>query len=253
MEYFRFGSGSRTLVMLPGLSVRSVLVDARVIAEQYKDMAEDFTIYVMDRRLDIPEKYDVRDMARDTAEAMEALELKDVCLFGASQGGMMAMVIAAEHPELVRRLAVGSSSAQVTEERYRGLREWVDLAKKKDAKALYMRFGEKIYPPAVFEKYRPVFMIAAHMATDRDLERFVTLAEGTRGFDVLEDIARIKCPVLVTGSLDDAVLGPDSSPQIAEALRGVTDVELHMYDGYGHDSFDTAPDYIDRLTVFFTK
>lgn len=253
MEYFRFGKGSRPLVILPGLSVRSVLVDAKVIADQYSDMAEDFSIYVLDRRLDMPEKYGVRDMARDTAEAMEALELKDVCLFGASQGGMMAMLIAAEHPELVSKLAVGSSSACVTEEQYRGLEEWVDLAKKKDAKALYMSFGDKIYPPEVFEQYRPVFMIAAQMATEKDLERFVTLAEGTKGFDILEDIKRIKCPVLITGSLDDAVLGPDSAPQIAEALKGVTDAELYMYDGYGHDSFDTAPDYRDRLTEFFLR
>jgi pimeloyl-ACP methyl ester carboxylesterase len=253
MEYFRFGKGDRPLVILPGISVRSVLVDANVIADQYKDMAEIFIIFVMDRRLDMPEKYNVRDMARDTAEAMQSLGLKDVYLFGASQGGMIAMTIAAEHPELVRRLAVGSSSACVTQEQYRGLEEWADLARKKDAEALYMSFGEKIYPPAVFEEYRPVFQIAAKMAADRDLERFVILAEGTEGFDIREDLKHIKCPVLITGSLDDAVLGPESSPRIADALNGVTDTELYMYDGYGHDSFDTAPDYRDRLTEFFLR
>ena len=253
MEYFRFGKGDRPLVILPGISVRSVLVDAKVIADQYRDMAEIFNIFVMDRRLDMPEKYCVREMARDTAEAMQALGLKDVCLFGASQGGMIAMTIAAEHPELVRRLAVGSSSACVTREQYRGLEEWAELARKKDAEALYMSFGEKIYPPAVFEQYRQVFLIAAKMATERDLERFVILAEGTEGFDITADLKRIKCPVLVTGSLDDAVLGPDSAPRIAEALKGVTDAELYMYDGYGHDSFDTAPDYRDRLTEFFLR
>ena len=114
-----------------------------------------------------------------------------------------------------------------------------------------MSFGEKIYPPEVFEQYKPAFLIAAQMAAEKDLERFVTLAEGTKGFDILEDLKHIKCPVLVTGSLDDAVLGPDSSPQIAEVLKGVTDVKLYMYDGYGHDSFDTAPDYTGRLMEFF--
>ena len=254
MDYFKFGHGERTLVILPGLSVQSVMPFAHAVAATYNVLAHDFTTYVFDRRKGfLPERYTVQDMAHDTSEAMQELGLGPVDIFGASQGGMMAMLIAAEHPELVSKLAVGSSSACVTEEQYRGLEEWVDLAKKKDAKALYMSFGDKIYPPEVFEQYRPVFLIAAQMATEKDLERFVTLAEGTKGFDILEDIKRIKCPVLITGSLDDAVLGPDSAPQIAEALKGVTDAELYMYDGYGHDSFDTAPDYRDRLTEFFLR
>ena len=43
----------------------------------------------------MPLPYPVRDMARDTAESFRVLGLKDVCLFGASQGGMIAIVLAA--------------------------------------------------------------------------------------------------------------------------------------------------------------
>ena len=90
MQFFRFGSGPRTYVILPGLSVQSVMASAEAVAQAYASFAEEYTIYVFDRRAALPPVYTVRDMARDTAEAMLALGLHDIYLFGASQGGMMA-------------------------------------------------------------------------------------------------------------------------------------------------------------------
>ena len=119
MDFFRFGRGEKTLVILPGLSVQSVMGAADAIAEAYRPIEDKFTVYVFDRRTDIPSPYPIRDMARDTAEAFRALGLKDVCLFGASQGGMIALVLAIEYPELVGRMVLGSSSANVQEAQYR--------------------------------------------------------------------------------------------------------------------------------------
>ena len=77
MQYFRFGTGARTLVILPGLSVQSVMGSAEAVAAAYASFAEDYTIYVFDRRETLPEAYPVQEMARVTAEAMKALGLKD--------------------------------------------------------------------------------------------------------------------------------------------------------------------------------
>lgn len=114
MEYFRFGQGSRTAVILPGLSVTSVMGSRESIAKQYAAWNSAFTTYLFDRRKDLPETYSVYDMARDTADAMRVLGLSDVCLFGASQGGMIALVLTIENPDLVGRLALGSTSAAMT-------------------------------------------------------------------------------------------------------------------------------------------
>ena len=46
MDYFRFGNGSRTMVILPGLSVQSVMASARLIADAYEMFAEEYTVYV---------------------------------------------------------------------------------------------------------------------------------------------------------------------------------------------------------------
>ncbi len=251
MDYFRFGRGEKTLVILPGLSVQSVMGAADAIAEAYRPIEDRFTVYVFDRRTDIPSPYPIRDMARDTAEAFRALGLKDVCLFGASQGGMIALVLAIEHPELVGRMVLGSSSANVQEAQYRVIEKWIRLAKAGDREGLYLAFGREIYPPAVFEQYREALIAAAGTVTDRDLERFVILAEGTKGFDVVKELDRIRCPVLAIGVFEDSVLDSDATMEIAEKLDVRPDFRLYMYTGHGHAAFDTAPDYKERILRFF--
>ncbi len=251
MDFFRFGQGRRPLVILPGLSVQSVMGASSAVAGAYRPLTEDFTIYVFDRRKELPASYPVEEMARDTAAALCALGLARVCLFGASQGGMLAMKIAAEQPALVERLALGSTAARVTEARGRVMDTWIRLAEDGDAQALYLAFGEALYPPALFAASRSLLCDAARGVTEADLRRFVILAKGTRGFDALADLGRIECPVLVIGAEDDRVLGADASREIAAQLRGRPDCTLYMYEGGGHAAYDTAPDYKERLRRFF--
>ena len=253
MQYFRFGTGARTLVILPGLSVQSVMGSAEAVAAAYAPMTEDYTIYVFDRREILPEIYTVPDMARDTAEAMLALGLKDVYLFGASQGGMMALVIAIEYPALVKKLVLGSSSAHVQPEQFRVIERWIALAEANDPVGLYLAFGEEIYPPAVFEQFREALVAAGKTVTEAELRRFITLAKGIEGFDVSERVAEIQCPVLAIGVYEDAVLDADATMEIAEKLDPRPDFRLYLYMGYGHAAFDTAPDYRERIKRFFEE
>lgn len=251
MDYFKFGEGDKVMVILPGLSVVSVMGSKGTIADAYAPMANDFTIYVMDRRADMPDPYTVYDMAEDTVTVFEELGLKDIYLFGASQGGMIAMTIAISHPELVAKLALGSTSASVRTEDLNSFPTWVDLAERRDAAALYQAFAKALYPEETYKAYKDVFNMMASTVTEEDLRRFVIQAKGTEGFDVLDRLSEIRCPVLLLGANDDAVLKPEASEAIIEKLSGREDFEYFMYDGYGHAAFDTAPDYKERLLKFF--
>jgi len=250
MRYFHFGTGARTMVILPGLSLQSVMELADAVTESYRSLTEDFTIYLFDRREDLPEDYTVYDMGRDTAEAMQALGLRDVSLFGASQGGMMAQVIAIEYPELVHRLVLGSTSSHVLPEQYAVIEEWIRLAEAKDAVGLCLDFGRRIYPPAVFEQVRGALADAGKAATEEELRRFVILARAIRGFSVVDRLDRIRCPVLAIGDAGDEVLDADATMEIAEKLDFRPDSRLYLYTGFGHAAFDTAPDYRKRILDF---
>ena len=253
MDWFKFGHGEKTFVILPGLSVQSVMEFADSIAEAYQQLTDDFTIYVFDRRNEMPEHYTVCEMAGDTAEAFRTLGLENISLFGASQGGMMAMEIAVTHPELTEALVLGSTSACVTDEQYQAIEKWIRLAKDKDAEGLYLAFGEAIYPPAVFEQSRDLLIEAAKTVTDEDLSRFIIASEGLKGFDIRNDLEKIDCPVLAIGDRDDRVLGADASEEIGEWMKNSPDFELFMYEGYGHAAYDLAPDYKEHILQFLLK
>ncbi len=58
---------------------------------------------LLTRRLDA-RQYDLADMAQDTADLIDALDLRPAHVVGASMGGMIAQMLAAEHPQHVRSL-----------------------------------------------------------------------------------------------------------------------------------------------------
>jgi pimeloyl-ACP methyl ester carboxylesterase len=253
MQYFRFGSGERVFVILPGISIQSVMVSAQLVADAYADFAADYTVYVFDRREVLPPVYTVRDMARDTAAAMKALGLENIYLFGASQGGMMALVIAIEYPELVKKMVLGSTSAHIRDDQYASLAGWAEKARARDGVGLFLDFGQAIYPPEVYTQFKDALVTAGESVTVEEFDRFIILAEGTRGFNVADQLHKIQCPVLAIGVYEDAVLDSDATMEIAEKLDERSDFQLFMYIGYGHAAFDTAPDYRARMRRFFDR
>ena len=253
MPYISFGTGNKALVILPGISIKSVVSSAPAIEKQYELFCRDFTVYLFERRENMPDNYSVCDMAKDTVNAINELGLCDICLFGVSQGGMIAMIIAAEYTELVSRLALGSSAAAVTEKSNAVFNEWLSYAEKGEAKKLCLSFGEKVYPYDVFKQYKEALAYMAKTVDKNDLQRFITLVKGTEGFDACEKMRSIKCPVLAVGDTEDKVLGADSTRRIAGLQKDNPRFEMFMYSGFGHAAYDTAPDYTQRLYNFFNN
>lgn len=253
MEYFKFGTGDNIFVIIPGLTVQSLMGLKDSVEEAYGNLADNFTVYVFERRKVVPKDYTICDMADDTAAVMKELGLKDTYVFGASQGGMIAQVIAVRYPELVKKLAMGSTSSHVHPDQRTVIDKWIDLALKGDRHGLYQEFGKEIYPAAVYEQCKDQLDAAADTVTDEELHKFIILARSIRDFNISDELDKISCPVLVLGAYEDPVLDDDATMEIAEKLDGNTDLSLYMYKGFGHAAFDTAPDYKQRVLDFFLK
>ena len=253
MNYFKFGHGKEVFVILPGLSLQSVMNFADMVVEAYQILADNFTVYVFDRRKELPANYSVEMMAQDTVKAFRALDLNWINLFGASQGGMIAMRIAIDQPKLVQKLILGSTSACVEEAQYKTVEKWVQMARSRKKTELCLAMGEALYPKHVFEQSQGLLAETAKSVTDADLHRFIILAESLNGFDTTMDLEKIACPVFVIGSKDDRVLGADATVRITEYLHKRKEFAFYMYDGYGHAAYDTAPDYKERILHFLIE
>ena len=248
MDYAVFGEGKRPFVILPGMSLHPVTPMAELIADIYADFARRYRCYLFDRRSEMPDDYSVRDMARDTAQAMKQLSLADADLFGASQGGMIAECIALDEPQLVRRLALGSTLARQNEVSRDTFTLWDELSRRRDAVALNRSVAERVYSAERRERDRDAFAAMENDGTEEELRSFGVLSRASLGFDVYDELDGISCPTLVLGAEEDRVLSVIGSREIAERLPSC---ELFVYERAAHAVYDEAPDYCGRLLSFF--
>ncbi|MDO4838621.1 MAG: alpha/beta hydrolase [Clostridia bacterium] len=247
MDYVVFGSGEKVFVILPGLSIHSVMGSAEAIAAAYQSFAEEYTVYVFDRAKNLKEGYTVRDMAEDTAKAMEALHIEGADVFGASQGGMMAQYLAIDHPALVHKLILGSTLAKPNDTFLQVVDTWISLAEARDEEGLLASFVDEIYGKAALEAYRDYLITSNRGITEEEYQRFIILASACKTFDCYDALSSIRCPVLVLGSEGDQVVTAEGSREIAQALN----CTLYLYDAqYGHGVYDEAPDYKQQCLDF---
>ena len=130
MKYMRFGrEGAAPIVILPGLSVQYVTDSAEAVAAAYGKLAADYDLYLFDRRTDVPEEYGIRQMAEDTAQAMQILGLHQAGIFSVSQGGMIAQALAVRYPQLVSAMVLGSTACRATAQTQDIVCSWIKLAK----------------------------------------------------------------------------------------------------------------------------
>lgn len=249
MDYATFGQGERALVILPGIGLKSVLPAAPAVEAQFHRLAACRTVYLFDRRRDLPEDYTVFDMADDTVQAIRALHLEKIDIYGASQGGMMGQLIAARHPELVVRLLAASSLCRQTAVSRESFERWLHMSAEGRRGELICDMLGCIYSPAYLEKFRAAFDAMPASGSDEDYRRLDILLRACLSFDGWEETGRVRCPVLAVGSAQDRVLGAEASREVAERCGG----ECYLYEGYSHAVYDEAPDFPDLAWRFFTE
>lgn len=249
MRYFSFGSGPKTMVIIPGLDVTSVTNVAGLVSNQYSDFHEDYTVYVIDRRTNLPDPYSIEQMADDTAKVLESIELKDVYLYGVSQGGMISQMLAIKYPELVKKMVLSATTSRLTDETVKVVTRWVETAETRDMYALSDVLAEDLFSEAFAKRYGRLLFRETLRATDEDIDRYLILAKTIGVFDIYDELDKIKCDTLVIGAKADKVFEYHQFLDIAEKIG----CESLIYDGYSHCVFDENPEVLVKIKEFFDR
>ncbi|MBQ6560059.1 MAG: alpha/beta hydrolase [Erysipelotrichaceae bacterium] len=245
MNYIQFGSGDKTMVILPGLSLKPVVDSAKAVKSAYKCFNQEYTVYLFDRRSDVGDSYTINEMAEDTIGKIEELELKDIYLLGVSQGGMIAQMIALKRPDLIKKIVLASTASRFDDGK---TEDWIALAEEKDAKKLTHTFSKLIYSPSTYRKFKPFLALMYKDMNEEDLRKFAVYAKGCLGFDVSEQVKDIRIPTLVLGSIKDQVIAPKEMIFLHEQMP---DSEIYLYEDYSHAVYDEADDFKERIMNFF--
>jgi len=102
----RFGSGPRTVLGIHGITANAMSL--RAVARR---LGPDFTLVAPDLRgrggsADLPGPHGMRAHAADCAAVIHALGSQPMAVLGESMGAYVGVVLAAQHPLLVRRLVL---------------------------------------------------------------------------------------------------------------------------------------------------
>ena len=244
-----FGSGKKPLVILPGLSIKSLMPFAGAVAERYQKFLDGYKIYLLDRPLEPPQNCGADFLAKAADEALDSLGVKGTCVVGISAGGIAAQALAASRPELVSKLFLGSTCAKMTDSSAAVIEGWARLAEEEKLSELNKAFAQAVYTPSFYERYKDAIMASLAGATSADLKRFATLARAVLDFDASNILPKIKCPILAVGADLDKIFGADAAPQIARLAGSAA--RSYVYPNYGHAVYDEAPDYVDKIYEFF--
>ena len=177
MEYAQFGNGPKPLVVIPGLAIKSVMKSADALQVPYKVFTEKYTLYFFDRKKNIQPGYSLKDMARDQALALKAMELSGVNLFGVSQGGMIAQIIAIQYPELVSKLVLASSTSKAVPSQIELIGNWARLARAHDGEGLVSAFIDDCFSKPFADRYRRAIQAMYRDVTDAEMDRFALCAD----------------------------------------------------------------------------
>lgn len=241
-EYIRFGRGNRTLIMLPGLGdgLKTVGGTALPMALMYRMFAKDFTVYMFSRRGNLPAGHTTRDMARDLADAMDALGIEKADILGVSMGGMIAQWLAIDFPERVGKLILTVTAGKPNGVLEESIKEWMEQAGAGEHSALMDSNMKRIYSEKYYRQNKWMIPLLGVLTKPKSYQRFLILAEACLNHNAYAELASIKAPTFVIGGGKDQAIGPDAAGELAERIPNAT---LKIYPQWGHGLYEEARDF----------
>ena len=190
------------------------------------------------RRIKVP--YVLEDMAGDVLALMAALKIKKAHLVGASMGGMIAQILAAQHKKRVLSLTSIMSSSSSPKISGSNMAVLLKLAKrpKSNAKEAAIQYHMKMNRLIGSPKY-PVAEAELQKLAKRNIERGYNpsgfkrqLAAITASGDRRKIAQKIKVPTLVIHGSADPVIPLNAGIDTAKHIRKA---KLKVVYGMGHD------------------
>jgi 3-oxoadipate enol-lactonase len=191
-----------------------------------------------------PGPYSIELFADDWAALLDTLAIKDACLVGFSQGGMVAQTLAIKRPDLISALVLVSTSCRSHASGRDNMEARITAMREQGAEAS-ARVGAK----AIFSA---PWMAANAAYIDKFVgwraampaEPLIAAMRAVYDYDVRPGLAGVKKPCLVIAGSADVLTRPEANQEIAAAIPGARYQEV---EGAGHMIPIEQPAMFDAL------
>ena len=255
MAYCRMGVGSRTVLFIPGGPgniAPSAMTMRGTMAYNRPFLDASYTLWSVARRRGMPVGHTMADIADDYARLIETdFGGRVDIVVGTSFGGLVALYLAARHPERFGTVAVVVAAAHVTAEGAeadRAFARHLSEGRPGEAFATLVPFVAPAMPKSVARiagsVVGPLMVRGAHdtFATDVLVE-----AEAEATADATDILPTITVPVLLIGGDQDHYFPLET---IEETARLIPDCTLRIHEGKGHVRVAGDPQVARDIVAF---
>jgi pimeloyl-ACP methyl ester carboxylesterase len=241
MAYATWGSGSRTLLCIPGGPGNAAPGSgglARLAQRQLRQLTDaGFTVWLVTRPRGMPRGHTMADIADDYAAFVrDELGGQVEVAHGISFGGVVVQYLAARHPDVVDHVVVHCAACEASEQYLDVDLRWAQAVHDGDATAAAMALSEYFLPG---DRLRPVRRLLAPVVGrftgaggghESYREDMLVEAHAER-YDSRDVLPRIQAPVLLVAGTADRCF---PRPLVQETAALVPDCTLVWYAGQGH-------------------
>ena len=252
--YARIGSGSRTVVYIPGLSFTADPSKVSTIRRSWKAWLEpitrhDLTVVQVGRRADQTPGSTAVDVADDYAAVIRERWGKPVGVFGISSGGHYAQWLAIRHPDLVERLVLGFTAHRVPPEPLERQDRAVEHFMAGRWRSGWAEFGPFAVPGYPRLASAALWLLGPYVGGRyADLRVLAIDAHADDTHDATAYLGEIRCRTLVASGGRDRAYPPDIVRELVAGLPNARHIE---YPKAGHLGAGKA--FANDVCTFFAS
>jgi 3-oxoadipate enol-lactonase len=224
---------------------------ATVLTESFRVLTFDHRD--MGRSGHSPWPYTSAQMAEDAVAILDAAGVESAHVYGISLGGMVAQELALRHPQRVRSLVLGATTAGGTGSVLAGpeslsffVRAGVMGSEEAEWAAVVYNYGEATRR---HHGERIAADIARRVQDPTDALGYIHHVTAAASHNTTGRLQAIKCPTLVVHGTEDVVIPPVNGRLLSRAIPGA---ELKMWPGAGH-LFTTDEPRADAYVADFLR
>ncbi|MGH8619340.1 MAG: alpha/beta fold hydrolase [Burkholderiales bacterium] len=228
---------AETLIM-----VHAAMGSARRFYAWVPHLAREFRVARLELRghgdcgIPTPEQLSSAALVRDVVELADHLGCRQFHVAGSSAGSIVAQKVAIDHPDRVLTLGVFAASPGIKHGNQDHAKWVARIGEKGVATFLRETIADRIDLKKVDPGFVDWFIADAARNQVELLARFVPMM---RGFDVIDELSRIRCPTLAVAPGGDPIHTVDQYRVLPDRIANC---EFIVYEGLPHNITDAVPD-----------
>lgn len=218
------------VVYLPGLGPHSTgRTPGQRLLQRFEvlGLARHFDVWVVGRRRPLQRGTSIADLAEEHASAIRRRFDHAVDVIGESTGGSIALQLALDHPDVVRRLVLVSAAARLRRRGEKAQEEAADRVREghpREAAATILATTNE--HPIRRRLLQLAGLVLGRLVIGRDDRELVLTIEAEDGFDLERDLSEVSAPTLLIGGGRDGYYSPELLARTAARIPDAVHVDL---------------------------